>query len=279
MLYQLHVLLLMEVSYLILPVPPGQLILRVTQDNIDSTICVSGYTKTVRPSVSVTEPQKLASMRAYGFTDSPSNYEFDHLIPLEIGGAPDDLRNLWPESHLTTPDSYDKDSLENYLHKQVCSGAMDLQTAQNEIATNWVKYWSDIHQNTGSSNFEPQNNPVANPPTQTIQNANPTQYGGTLFVDLQGIGTIVRGNTQSMTVTVTDGTNPVSNANVSVIVKYASGYTTKNFGGSTDSSGQYDFSWKIGSRSDPGTFGVDVSVSKVGYTSANGSFSFQVIVK
>lgn len=115
----------------------------VTQDNIDSTICVSGYTKTVRPPVSVTEPQKFESMKAYGFDDSPSNYEFDHLIPLEIGGAPDDLRNLWPESHDTTPNSYDKDGFENYLNDQVCSGKMDLKTAQNEIATNWVKYWED----------------------------------------------------------------------------------------------------------------------------------------
>ena len=100
---------------------PGAIDPSVTQDNIDSTICVSGYTKTVRPPVSVTEPQKFESMTAYGFNDSPSNYEFDHLIPLEIGGAPDDLKNLWPESHDTTPNSYDKDGLENYLHDQVCS--------------------------------------------------------------------------------------------------------------------------------------------------------------
>jgi hypothetical protein len=122
---------------------PGAIDPSVTQENIDSTICVSGYTKTVRPPVSVTEPQKFESMKAYGFNDSPSNYEFDHLIPLEIGGAPDDLRNLWPESHNTTPNSYDKDGFENYLNDQVCSGKMDLKTAQNEIATNWVKYWED----------------------------------------------------------------------------------------------------------------------------------------
>lgn len=127
----------------ILPDPkctPGVADPSVTQDNIDSTICVSGYTKTVRPPVSVTEPQKLESMKAYGFDGSPSNYEFDHLIPLGVGGAPDDMRNLWPEPH---PSSSDKDRFENYLHKQVCSGAMDLKTAQNEIASNWLKYWED----------------------------------------------------------------------------------------------------------------------------------------
>lgn len=111
---------------------------RVTQDNIDSTICVSGYSSSVRPPVSVTEPQKLASMKAYGLSDSPSNYEFDHLIPLELGGAPDDLRNLWPEPHSS---SYVKDAVENYLHEQVCSGNMKLKEAQDLIATNWYDYW------------------------------------------------------------------------------------------------------------------------------------------
>ncbi len=115
----------------------------VTQDNIGSTICVSGYTKTVRPPVSVTEPIKVERMQAYGFTDFPSNYELDHLIPLELGGAPADIRNLWPEPYYTNPNSYDKDKFENYLHDQVCSGSMDLKIAQNEIATNWVKYWDD----------------------------------------------------------------------------------------------------------------------------------------
>ena len=120
---------------------PGAIDPAVTQYNIDSTICVSGYTKTVRPPVSVTEPQKLESMKAYGFTDSPSNYEFDHLIPLELGGAPDDMKNLWPEPHSS---SFTKDSLENYLHDQVCSGNIDLKTAQHEIATNWFNYWMRI---------------------------------------------------------------------------------------------------------------------------------------
>jgi hypothetical protein len=131
----------------VLPDPnctPGAIDPMVTQDNIDSTICVPGYTKTVRPPVSYTEPLKLKMMDAYGITDSPRNYEFDHLIPLEIGGNPTDIKNLWPESHDTTPNSFDKDKFENYLHKQVCSGAMDLATAQNQIATNWEKYWQDV---------------------------------------------------------------------------------------------------------------------------------------
>jgi hypothetical protein len=263
----------------VLPDPvctPGAADPRVTQDNIDSTICVPGYTKTVRPPVSYTEPLKFKLMAAYGYTDSASNYELDHLIPLEIGGAPADVRNLWPEPHYTTPNSYDKDTLENYLNEQVCSGAIDLKTAQNEIATNWVKYWSEINDNNTASAFDTQNDPDGDQPTQTYQNTNSSQSVGSLHVDLQGLDTIARGNIKSMTVTVTDGTNPVSDADVSVQVTYASGYTTKYFDGTTDSNGQYGFSWMIGSSSDPGTFEVDVSASKEGYSSADGTFSFEV---
>lgn len=130
----------------VLPDPvctPGAVDPQVTQDNIDATICVSGYASSVRPPVSYTEPLKFKIMDAYGYADSASNYELDHLIPLEIGGSPTDVRNLWPEPHYTTPNSYDKDGFENYLHDQICSGSLDLKTAQNEIATNWVKYWEE----------------------------------------------------------------------------------------------------------------------------------------
>ena len=130
----------------VLPDPactPGKVDPGVTQQNIDSTICVPGYTKTVRPPVSYTEPLKFKLMDAYGFNDSPSRYELDHLIPLEIGGSPTSVGNLWPEPHYTDPNSYDKDGFENYLHEQVCSGNMDLKTAQDEISSNWVKYWEE----------------------------------------------------------------------------------------------------------------------------------------
>lgn len=122
---------------------PGAIDPKVTQSNIKDTICKSGYTKTVRPSVSYTEPLKIKLMKAYGIKGSLKDYELDHLIPLEIGGNPTDVKNLWPEPWHGNSTASMKDGLENYLHKQVCSGKMDLKTAQNEIATNWIKYWED----------------------------------------------------------------------------------------------------------------------------------------
>jgi hypothetical protein len=107
----------------------------VTQANIDSTICTYGYTRTVRPPESVTEPEKLASMAAYGDSGSPHDYEYDHLVPLELGGATNDARNLWPEP---SPTPNRKDDLENRLRASVCAGELSLASAQREIARDWV---------------------------------------------------------------------------------------------------------------------------------------------
>ncbi len=114
---------------------PGAISAAVTQGNLDATICRSGYTRTVRPPESVTEPEKLASMAAYGDSGSPHEYEYDHLVPLELGGAPNDPRNLWPEPG-GSPNA--KDRLEDRLRKLVCEGQLDLVTAQRQVATSWV---------------------------------------------------------------------------------------------------------------------------------------------
>lgn len=120
---------------------PGAINTEVTQSNIQSTICSYGYTATVRPPVSVTEPLKYKLMFDYGYGgQSASDYELDHLIPLELGGA-STVENLWPELD-NHPSSYylnSKDIVENTLHKEVCSGKITLEQAQAEIVTNWTK--------------------------------------------------------------------------------------------------------------------------------------------
>jgi hypothetical protein len=59
-------------------------------------------------------------------------------IPLELGGS-NAIGNLWPQNYRGFLNADDKDRLENYLHDAVCSGRMPLQTAQEAIATDWVK--------------------------------------------------------------------------------------------------------------------------------------------
>jgi hypothetical protein len=114
---------------------PGALNPAVKQSTIGQTICKRGWTSTVRPPTSYTNPLKVADMKAYGFTGSTSGFEFDHLISLELGGAPADIRNLWPESH---SNSFKKDGLENSLNHRVCDGQLTLAKAQRMIV-NWPK--------------------------------------------------------------------------------------------------------------------------------------------
>lgn len=68
-------------------------------------------------------------------------YEFDHLIPRELGGA-DDVRNLWPQSWAS---AHRKDLLENWLHHRVCTGTMDLHAAQAVIAKDWIKAYRELY--------------------------------------------------------------------------------------------------------------------------------------
>ena len=68
----------------------------------------------------------------------PGDYEIDHLIPLELGGS-NLIKNLWPESHRTSPwNAQVKVRLEGKLHALVCSGQLDLKTAQQAIAADWI---------------------------------------------------------------------------------------------------------------------------------------------
>ena len=114
---------------------PGARDPSVTQANIGETICRTGYTRTVRPPESVTAREKRASMAAYGDTGPTHRYEYDHLIALELGGAPNDPRNLWPEPG-ATPNP--KDELEGRLRREVCDGRLSLRAAQRAIARDWV---------------------------------------------------------------------------------------------------------------------------------------------
>jgi hypothetical protein len=108
---------------------PGAVNPDVTQANIDETICVRGWTKTVRPPVEYTNALKVKQMRQYHELGDPSEYQEDHLISLELGGAPTDPRNLWPEPY---PRASEVDRIENELNAKVCSGQMSLADAQRK---------------------------------------------------------------------------------------------------------------------------------------------------
>ena len=88
-----------------------------------------------------TEELKRRQIREYGYADRRlRSYEEDHLIPIGIGGSPDDHRNLWPEPR-ETADGWNadrKDELEAVLPRLVCARQVSLREAQRAIATDWI---------------------------------------------------------------------------------------------------------------------------------------------
>jgi hypothetical protein len=120
------------VTTVVVSPPVGATDPAVTQSNLAQTVCRSGYTATVRPPVSFTNDLKRRQLAApaYAADRNPRHYEEDHWIPLELGGAPRDQRNLWPEprSH-----SARTDPVENRVHRDLCAGRLTLRAAQARI--------------------------------------------------------------------------------------------------------------------------------------------------
>ncbi len=125
----------------------------VTQANISQNICNPKWsTKSIRPPATYTtnlKVQQLGQGYTYQGDMNTKDYEEDHLVSLELGGNPTDPKNLWPEPYHTTLNGSElgakqKDTVENYLHKQVCAGAVSLLKAQQAISTDWYAIYLTI---------------------------------------------------------------------------------------------------------------------------------------
>ncbi len=122
---------------------PGATNPKVTQATLKTTICSSGYTKGIRPPVNITGREKTANAASYGYKGSLRDYEYDHLISLQLGGDPNDPRNLWveppsPGHKEGAGPNNPKDVVETKLKSAICSGKTDLVKAQQAIAHDWT---------------------------------------------------------------------------------------------------------------------------------------------
>ncbi|MFD8753568.1 hypothetical protein ACFV0O_21730 [Kitasatospora sp. NPDC059577] len=123
---------------------PGAISPAVSQDNLKDTICkTGGYTSGIRPPANLTGKEKAENAKSYGYTGPMGDAEYDHLISLQLGGDPNDARNLWiqPPSPGHVPGkgpNNPKDSVETHLHTAICKGQVTLAAAQQAIATDWT---------------------------------------------------------------------------------------------------------------------------------------------
>jgi hypothetical protein len=141
---------------------PGAVNPAISFRNQADTICapIGWTTKTIRPSTSYTNAVKRRQMLALGYTvanplplvatkrggtrpdirfcvprsANPACYELDHLVPLSLGGAGADVKNLWVQP---IAEALVKDVLERTLRARVCAGRVDLVEAQRAISTDW----------------------------------------------------------------------------------------------------------------------------------------------
>jgi hypothetical protein len=117
----------------------------VTQANIHSTICKSGWATQQRNKYlpeSASQALKAQMMTAYGLKDM-SVYEGDHLIAIEDGGLPGGPgieKNFWPQfnNHPNPHTLNTKDLVENAANAAICGGRLSLSVAQAGLAGNWI---------------------------------------------------------------------------------------------------------------------------------------------
>lgn len=122
---------------------PGALNPMVTQENIGSTICRRGWTRTVRPPEDFTERLKRAQLHTpaspyFAPGTRLGAWEEDHRVPLSLGGAPYDRRNLWPEPRFGTWNAERKDKLEGVVHDLVCRGRLKLAQGRAAFLGDWT---------------------------------------------------------------------------------------------------------------------------------------------
>jgi hypothetical protein len=116
---------------------PGAIFADVTKDQV----CAPGYGQGLR---NVPDSVKNQVFAEYGIAShTTGEYEVDHLISLELGGT-NDIANLWPEPTEPRPGFYEKEKVENYLHKAVCDGALSIADAQSYIASDWLSVYSSM---------------------------------------------------------------------------------------------------------------------------------------
>ena len=264
---------------------PGALNPVVTQATIGSTICVSGWTATIRPPSSFTTSLKIQQIAQYGYVEtSTAAYEEDHLVSLQLGGAPSDPRNLWPEPYSATlPDGRDvgarvKDAFETSLKRAVCGGTMTLAAAQAKIGVHWVHAYYGIPLAAGSTTPTATARPTAAPTPKPTAAPSPGPTAvpptGSLTVTFLSLpAPAIPGSKGTMTAR----TSP--SAVCSAKVTWPSGTVSSAAGlkitPTAGADGIVSWTWNVGSTTKPGTAKATVTCTLGGSATATATFTVQ----
>jgi hypothetical protein len=248
---------------------PGALNPAVTQATIGSTICVSGWTATIRPPESFTSSLKIKQIGQYGYADTKmADYEEDHLISLELGGAPADPRNLWPEPYTSAlsdgrpTGAHTKDAFETKLKGEVCAHSITLAAAQAEIGDHWVHAYYGIAL-TGAASSAPTTQPT--PVTTSEPSPGPTTVVASSPASIE-VAFIAFTSPVARSANATVGVQTSSGASCSIKVEYKSGasHAAGLEAKSADPTGAVSWTWQIGPATTVGSWPVTVACSSGG---------------
>lgn len=110
--------------------PIGAINPDVSQETIKQTVCVKGWTSTVRPPVSYTNSIKR-KLLPKGKT--VRDYELDHIVPLALGGHPSSKDNLMLQPWEGKCGAHTKDAEEFSYYRAVCRGEISLADARKHF--------------------------------------------------------------------------------------------------------------------------------------------------
>lgn len=224
-----------------------------------ATICRSGYATSVRD---VPESEKRSVYSEYGIAQHSTNqYEIDHLIPLELGGS-NSISNLWPELN-DHPRGYlnSKDILENRLHVLVCARTVGLQSAQTQIAANWVStYRKYLDRWPVGVVTTPITTTSATPVTTTTNATGATTTTASSGVTITSlISSVAPGGHEALTA---HSIKPDDSCVLVVILPSGRQSTESGVGATTaNASGDATWTWQIGPTTGAGTAHVSVTCS------------------
>ena len=110
----------------------------VTQETLGQTVCVKGWTASVRPPYWTTQKLKDDMLHAAGYTwDAHAAFELDHVLPLCAGGAPLDASNLALQP---IEEAKRKDRVEAVACRCLCAGKVTLDEIRADFKDWRVAY-------------------------------------------------------------------------------------------------------------------------------------------
>ncbi len=116
----------------------------VRRATTESDVCTTGFTSTIRNVSGGTKNEVFISYLG-AVPNNPNDYEIDHFISLELGGA-NDIRNLWPQPYAPLPGARQKDVVETYLKHEVCAKRFTLDQVQRIISMDWYACYQSMQQ-------------------------------------------------------------------------------------------------------------------------------------